>query len=206
MAFRQAVLAAFLSFWLATPFADESEDSHYFSDLLLSTSFNPAFWHVSASVPVVHFNDEGDPYRLSLGIGHAVVPYNLTLLTNVVYAYYDVNAVADKNPSADLKGGHSHSLGIDIALRKSFTTAKRIDYYYEGGGGFQVMIAKPPFPADGSDENFTVFLGSGIMFPAGSQKRVSASLQWFHISNAGLFPDNSGYDGLQLIIGFERSL
>ncbi|BFM17482.1 hypothetical protein R50073_36650 [Maricurvus nonylphenolicus] len=206
MAFKRAALAVFLSLWTSVSLGSEKESSSYFSDLLLNTSFNPSFWHLSGSVPAVHFNDEGDPYRLSLGMGYAVVPYDLILLTNVVYSYYDVNAVADNNPSSDIEGGSSHSLGVDLALRKSFSTAKNINYYYEGGGGFQYMVSKPPFPADGSDENFTLFLGSGIVVPAGSKKRVTASVQWFHISNANLFPDNSGYDGLQLVIGFERSL
>ncbi len=212
MAIRYAALAAIVNLvvnlLVIVPSYGESisrGDLSGFSNLLYP-SIQPSFLHLSASVPAVPFNDEGDPYRLSLGVGHSVAPFDLTLLTNLVYSYYGVNAVADNNPSTDIEGGSSHSLGIDIALRKSFTTSEGFDYYYEGGGGFQSMLTNPPFPADGSDENFTLFFGPGIVIPAGDNKRVSASLQWFHISNANLFPDNSGYDGLQLLIGVEWPL
>jgi hypothetical protein len=169
-------------------------------------AFNMWFGQISAAGTLLHFNDEGSPYRFSLGAGRPFFLNDLSVMANLVYSYYNVNEVADKNPSPDVKGGNSHSLGLDLLLRWTFLKKPHASYYVEAGSGFQTMQSGPPFPADGSDENFTVLLGPGVLVPTGVANRLRFSLQWFHISNANLFPNNSGYDGLQLTVGLEWAL
>gem|GEM_PF-865958 len=173
------------------------------SDTLNGLTFNGLFGYTSASGGVAHFNDEGYVSRLSLGVGTPTSIENLTVMGGVVYGYYDVNAVADKNPSRNVEEGSSHSLGVGLMLRYTIWHTPSASYHLEGGAGFQQMLSNPPFPADGSDENFTVFIGPGTLIPMAPDKRLRISLQYFHISNAGLVSDNSGYDGLQLVVGFE---
>ena len=151
---------------------------------------------------MLHLNDEGSAYRLSLGAGRPVLLDRTSLMADLIFAYYDVNDTADKNPHRGITGGGSTSLGFDLLLR--IECLKSV--YLEGGGGFQSMLSDPPFPADGSENNFTLFFGPGVLFPTGQRSRLSVSLQWFHISNAWLFNYNSGYDGVQLVIGSEWSL
>ena len=164
------------------------------------------FGYTSLSGAVAHFNDEGTPSRLTIGAGQSLFERELAVMTGLVYSHYDVNAEADNNPSQSIKGGTSHSLGIDVMLRWSFMQTRYASYHIEGGGGFQYMLTNPPFPADGSDENFTLFFGPGTLIPTSANTRMRVALQWFHISNANLFANNSGYDGLQLVVGFEWGL
>jgi hypothetical protein len=109
------------------------------------------FWHLSAAGSVIHLNDEGAPYRLSLGAGRPFYMDGLSIKANLVYSYYEVNEVADNNPSSDVVGGYSHSLGIDLLLRWSLSQTPSVSYYLEGGGGIQGLVSGPPFPADGSN-------------------------------------------------------
>lgn len=160
------------------------------------------FWQVTAAGTLVHFNDEGAPYRLSLGAGYPLAGH-LSLIGSLVYAHYHVNAIADVNPEVPVEGGQSHSLGVDLHLRWTFREVRRARYFLEGGAGLQVMLDDPPFPADGSHENFTLLLGPGVLLPLAEDRRLRASVQWFHLSNGDSFGQNSGYDGLQLAIGFE---
>jgi hypothetical protein len=170
-------------------------------------AFDSWFWHASAAGSVLHLNDEGDPYRISLGAGRPLPWERLSLIGKAVYSIYDVNAVADNNPSPNIRGGWSSSLGIDFALRiDSLYNVGHANVFFEGGAGFQVMLEDPPFPADGSKENFTLFAGPGVMIPLACGTRLGLSLQWFHISNANLFSNNSGYDGVQLVLATEWDL
>jgi hypothetical protein len=164
------------------------------------------FGHMSTAGSVKHFNDEGAPYRLSIGAGHLAFSNDLSFMASVAYSYYDVNAVADNNPTPDLRGGNSHSLGFDLLMRWSFLQTLPVSCHIDGGAGFQSMLTDPPFPADGSKENFTLLFGPGVLIPTDIDNRLRVSLLWFHISNANLFPKNSGYDGLQLVVGFEWTL
>lgn len=167
--------------------------------------FTAWFWHASAAGSVYHLNDEGSPYRFSLGAGHPVVTKHIILMADLVYTLYDVNANADNNPGQDVQGGLSSSLGFDLLLRLNLVRTARAALYLEGGGGFQVMVDDPPFPADGSEENFTLFGGPGISLPTWERSRLTVSVQWFHISNGNLIANNSGYDGVQLVLGTEHS-
>lgn len=127
-------------------------------------AFSSWFGHMSAAGPVLHFNDEGSPYRFALGVGHPVFLNELSFIATAAYSYYDVNAVADNNPSLNVKGGNSHSLGLDLLLRWSFLQTPHASYHFEGGAGFQYMLTDPPFPADGSNENFTLFSARVFLF------------------------------------------
>jgi hypothetical protein len=168
-----------------------------------SETCDQRFTHLSAAASIFHFNDEGSPYRLALGIGCQNICNDLSLLLSTVYSYYEVNHVADNHPSPSVKGGTSHSLGVDLLLRWSLLQTPQVTYHFEFGAGFQSILRDPPFPADGSDENFTVLFGPGITIPAAIHKQLRLSLLWLHISNANLFPNNSGYDGIQLVMGYE---
>jgi hypothetical protein len=168
--------------------------------------FDSWFWHASVGLPVMHLDDEGSPYRFSLGGGRPVLHDRVSLMADLVFAYYDVNQTADEHPRPGITGGKSASLGFDLLLRIEFLQTAHLDGYLEGGAGFQSMLSEPPFPADGSDENLTLFAGPGILIPMGERSRLTLSLQWFHISNAWLFSNNSGYDGIQLVLGPEWSL
>jgi hypothetical protein len=169
-------------------------------------AFDSWFWHVTAGLPALHLNDEGSPFRLSLGGGRPLLFDRTSLMADLVFAYYEVNDVADKNPRPGTTGGGSASLGFDLLLRIECLKSVKAEWYLEGGVGFQSMLSDPPFPADGSENNFTLFFGPGVLFPTGQRSRLSVSLQWFHISNAWLFNYNSGYDGVQLVLGSEWSL
>lgn len=168
-------------------------------------TFSDWFWHATGSVPAAHFNDEGSPYRFALGAGRSGVADHLSLMANLVLGVYDVNAVADNNPSQNVKGGYSSSLGFDLLARWDLERIGNFNCYLEGGAGFQNMLGNPRFPADASNQNFTLFVGPGVYIPTGTRSRLSVSIQLFHISNADLFENNSGYDGLQLKCGSEWS-
>lgn len=169
-------------------------------------AFDGWFWHITAGLPVYRLNDEGYPYRFAIGGGHPVLHERIALMAHLVLGYYDVSGTADKNPRPDISGGSSTSLGLDLRLRIDLFWTAGLSGYLEGGGGFQTMLGDPPFPADGSDNNLTLFVGPGVAVPVGSRTRLTLSVQYFHISNAWLFESNSGYDGLQLIFGPEWSL
>lgn len=57
------------------------------------------------------------------------------------------------------------------------------------------------FPADGTHFNFTVILSSGRFVPITARTDLVLGLRYLHLSNANLLRDNSGYDGLQLVLG-----
>lgn len=165
--------------------------------------FNDWFWRVRAGGSVAHMNDEGDPYRFGAGLGHSFAGERFALMGDLVYSYYDVNAVADEHAEQNVKGGRSSSLGLDVSLRCNVLEKRTASGFLEGGMGFQSMLTSPTFPADGSYQNFTMFAGPGIQFPIGTRTRLAISMQWFHISNAWLFSSNSGYDGIQLVLSSE---
>lgn len=152
---------------------------------------------------LISLNDEGTPYRLGLGVGCPVWDERVWLISDLVYSRYDVNAVADEHPSDDVEGGSSSSLGVDLSLRCELFRGKHVTGFVCGGGGFQNMLESPPFPADGSERNFTLFCGPGLLIPVGERSRFALSLRYFHISNAWLFDKNSGYDGVLLVVGSE---
>ena len=185
---------------LLTPLKAQSESENH------GGAFNSWFIHASGAGTVLQLNDEGSPYRLSVGAGRPVLKNKLTLLLNGVYTFYDVNNVADNNPSPDVRGGHSHSLGLDLIVRKPYFQTPHMSCHFEGGAGLQWILTDPHFPADGSDGNFTALIGHGVLIPVNSDLRLCMTLEWFHISNANLLPNNSGYDGIQLLIGFEWGL
>lgn len=168
-------------------------------------AFDGAFWHLYAAGSVIHLNNEGNPYRFGLGLGYPVLGNRVFLVGDLVYSYYEVNAVADEHPEPEVKGGASSSLGADFSLRYEVLQVKRITCFAEGGIGFQSMLGSPTFPADGSHQNFTLFGGPGILISCGERFRLGVALRWFHISNAWLFSSNSGYDGVQLVLTPEWS-
>ncbi len=171
---------------------------------LVGNAEEPSPWFATAQVAgtVFHLNDEGNPYRLSAGVGCSFSD-RIDGALDLVFGYYEVNAVKDRNPNVEVRSGRSESLGLDARLRLRALTTGRVDWYVQGGAGIQTMLSSPPFPADGSEANFTLMLGPGCLVRFGSRFRVATTVQWFHISNARLQPNNSGYDGIQLVVSPE---
>ena len=170
----------------------------------LGNAAEPSPWFATAQAAgtVYHLNDEGDPYRVGAGIGYSFSD-RIDGALDLVYGYYEVNAVKDRNPDIPVESGRSQSLGVDLRLRLRTLTTGKVDWYLQGGAGMQTMVANPPFPADGSGENFTLMLGPGCLVRFGERFRIATTVQWFHISNARLQPNNSGYDGIQLVVSPE---
>ena len=72
--------------------------------------------------------------------------------------------------------------------------------YYEFGVGIQ-FAAGTAFPAHGSRWNFTLNLGAGLLLPVGDSRSVNLALRYLHISNAGVFAKNAGYDAFHALLG-----
>jgi opacity protein-like surface antigen len=68
------------------------------------------------------------------------------------------------------------------------------------GGGIQ-YAAGTAFPAHGSRWNFTINVGLGVLIPLKPAVHLNTGIRYLHISNAGLWSENAGYDAFHLIIG-----
>jgi hypothetical protein len=72
--------------------------------------------------------------------------------------------------------------------------------YYELGGGIQ-YAAGTPFPAHGSRWMFTINAGVGALIPLKPTLQINTAIRYLHISNAGLWSDNAGYDAFHVFVG-----
>ena len=142
------------------------------------------------------FADEGDPYRLSLGVGWPLRP-DLSLFADGVGSYIDVNDFEGA------EGGITYGIGLDLSLRWLRPLSEGIGLYMEGGGGLQQTFPDS-FVAPGTHFNFTILAGAGVHQELSSDWALTIGLRYIHMSNANLLPDNNGYDGVSLLGGVER--
>lgn len=154
---------------------------------------------VTVSAPTVRigdFADEGDPYRLSLGLGRELRS-DLALWGDLVASYIDANDFVGA------AGGITYALGADVSLRWTRPLASPAGLYLEAGLGAQNAFPDS-FVASGTHFNFTILLGAGLDGPTVGGWVPSLGLRYLHMSNANLLPNNHGYDGVSLLAGAAR--
>jgi hypothetical protein len=94
---------------------------------------------------------------------------------------------------------------VDLTMRFRMAAVRRGSLFALGGGGIQTMVDSPHFPADGSEKNFTLSVGIGALVPVARRLRLSLDVRAFHISNSNVWRNNSGYDGIQVVLSPEWS-
>jgi hypothetical protein len=150
---------------------------------------------VAASPPLqgTTRGDEGYPWRLMYG--YCVAQFKRTLLhQDWVVSYLDAREVGDT------PGGTGVSLGTDFGLQWHHDGNRSLSPYYELGGGLQ-YAAGTAFPAHGSRWMFTINAGAGLLVQLTPAVELNMAARYLHISNAGLLPENAGYDAFHLVIG-----
>jgi hypothetical protein len=150
------------------------------------------FVQARVSGPVYNFGDEGNQVSVALG-ACAASRGALSLQVDGVLSGIDAA------PHAGVGGGRALGIGVDTVLRWRLFDARR--WFVEAGGGVQYAIGSS-FPADGTHFQFTVIGGVGRSIELGAQRSLQVGVRWFHISNANVLPSNSGYDALQLVVGY----
>lgn len=173
--------AAILTGWLIAAPAAAADDE-------------PAYRRVAASVPVVETSDidKGHPWRVMFGYPLAD-PGRLTLHQDWVVSYLDA-APREASP-----GGHGIAFGTDLSLQWQHAQRAALTPYYEVVGGIQYATGTA-FPANGGRWMFTLGAGAGLLIPL-ERRELGVTLRWQHISNAGVFPKNAGYDAVHLVVG-----
>jgi hypothetical protein len=111
-----------------------------------------------------------------------------------VVSYFDATA------QGGAPGGEGVSFGTDLAFQWRHEQGATVTPYYELGGGIQ-YAAGTAFPAHGSRWMFTVNVGVGVLIPLKPTRQLNMAIRYLHISNAGLWSDNAGYDALHMVIG-----
>lgn len=164
-----------------------------------ATAAEPSPWTARATfdshVPSEVFADEGDPYRLGLGVGYALHP-TLDATLDVVISYIQVAAYDFAT------GGETVATGFDLGLRWVAPLPGPLAPYLEAQAGMQ--RANPEsFPAKGSHENFTLVGGAGLRLALGARWALRGGMRYMHVSNANLLPKNNGYDGFLASGGLE---
>jgi hypothetical protein len=154
---------------------------------------------LAVSLPLSGTSDggEGHPWRAMYGFCVAEKG-RFTLHQDWVVSYLDAE------PQRDSPGGAGVSLGTDFALQWRHRQTVSFTPYYELGGGIQ-YAAGTPFPAHGSRWMFTINTGAGLIFPLKPNLQMRTALRYLHISNAGIFPGNAGYDAFHLVVALKWS-
>jgi hypothetical protein len=149
---------------------------------------------LAASLPLSGTSDggEGHPWRAMYGLC-AARKGRVTLHQDWVVSYLDAE------PRPDSPGGAGVSFGTDFSLQWRHEESPTFTPYYEFGSGIQ-YAAGSPFPVHGSRWMFTINAGAGFIVPVTANLQLKTALRYLHISNAGLFPENAGYDALHLLI------
>ena len=149
----------------------------------------------AASLPLQGTSDggEGHPWRAMYGLCVAEKG-RFTLHQDWVVSYLDAE------PLAGAPGGDGVGLGTDFSIQWRHRQGSSLTPYYELGFGIQ-YAAGTPFPAHGSRWTFTTNAGAGILFPVARKLVLNTAVRYLHMSNAGLFSDNAGYDAWHLILG-----
>lgn len=148
---------------------------------------------LSPPVPGTARGDEGYPWRVLYGrcVAHLG---KATLHQDWVVSYLDAR------PQGDVPGGDGVSFGTDFAFLWHRHGKASLSPYYELGAGLQ-YAAGTAFPAHGSRWMFTINTGVGILIPLKPTAKLNLAIRYLHISNAGLLPENAGYDAFHLVIG-----
>lgn len=150
---------------------------------------------LAVSPPLKGTNDGGEGFPWRVMYGYCVAQSGrLTLQQDWVVSYLDVE------PKGDLAGGDGVSFGTDFSFLWRHRTGHSFSPYYELGGGIQ-YAAGTAFPVDGSRWMFTINAGVGFIIPLRSNRQLNMAIRYFHISNAGVWRNNEGYDALHLLIG-----
>ena len=137
--------------------------------------------------------DEGFPWRVLYG--YCIVQRGRwTLHQDWVVSYLDAD------PKGGAPGGDGVSLGSDLSIQWRHRLGATLTPYYELGLGLQ-YAAGTPFPANASRWMFTINAGAGLFVPLKPELQLNAAVRYLHISNAGLFGENAGYDALHLVVG-----
>jgi len=150
---------------------------------------------LAVSLPLQGTSDggEGHPWRAMYGFCLAQKG-RLSLHQDWVVSYLDVQ------PVGDAPGGDGVSFGTDFSFQWRHQRSEPITPYYELGSGIQ-YAAGTPFPAHGSRWTFTINAGAGILIPVTKQRQLNVAIRYLHMSNAGLFPKNAGYDAFHFVVG-----
>lgn len=152
---------------------------------------------VAVSLPLAGTSDggEGHPWRLM---------YGYCLLQRGPFSLHQdwVLSYLDAKPIRGAEGGTGIGAGTDFALRWHVARRAAFSAYLELGNGIQ-YAAGTAFPAHGSRWTFTTNAGVGLLFPVQPEREISIAIRYLHMSNAGLFPDNAGYDALHLAMGMK---
>jgi len=152
------------------------------------------YHQLGASLPLTWTSDggEGHPWRVMYGFCVAQKG-RLSLTQDWVVSYLDVE------PHGDSPGGDGVSFGTDFSLRWRQKQGSSFTPYYELGSGVQ-YAAGTPFPAHGSRWMFTINAGAGLLFPLKPDLQLQTAIRYLHISNAGIFPENAGYDAFHAVV------
>lgn len=95
----------------------------------------------------------------------------------------------------DNEGGtDSWAVGPTLIFRWHFLARERWSIYVDGGAGFQ--YATNPTPPDGARFAFTPQVGGGVSFEVAHNVRMLIGVRWRHVSNADLYPQNTGLDSI----------
>jgi hypothetical protein len=150
---------------------------------------------LAVSPPLKGTNDGGEGFPWRALYGYCVAQTGrLTLHQDWVVSYLDVE------PKGDLEGGDGVSFGTDFSFLWQHRAGNSFTPYYELGGGIQ-YAAGTAFPVDGSRWMFTINAGAGFFIPVQSNRQLNLAIRYLHISNAGVWSNNEGYDALHLLIG-----
>ena len=153
------------------------------------------FKQLAASLPVERLSDdnEGDPWRFMYGNCAARVG-KLRIQQDWVISYLDAR------PQEGYEGGVGYGVGTDLNFVWQSSISATADYFVDLGGGYQYAF-DVPFPSNGSRSMFTINFGGGVIFGPEQGLRYRFGVRYMHVSNAALFPKNSGYDGIHIVLG-----
>ena len=147
------------------------------------------------SPPLKATSDGGEGYPWRALYGYCLAQSGRwSLHQDWVVSYLDAYA------QADAPAGQGVSVGTDFSLQWRHRDGAAFTPYYELGAGFQ-YAAGTPFPAHGSRWMFTINTGVGLLVPLDNQRELNLAVRYLHISNAGLFSKNAGYDAFHALIG-----
>lgn len=177
---------------------EEVRASNRFLSFIPYVRNNPCvepYWQLAASPPLqgTSHGAEGFPWRALFGYCVAQ-DGRLSLHQDWVVSYLEAT------PQGNSPGGNGVSFGTEFSFQWRHKQGNVFTPYYELGGGIQ-YAAGTSFPAHGSRWMFTINAGAGFLIPLKPKLRLNTAIRYLHISNAGLFPDNAGYDAFHMVVG-----
>ncbi len=153
------------------------------------------FKQIGVSLPLTRLSEdnEGDPWRAMYG-NCAARKGKLRLQQDWVVSYLDAR------PQEGYEGGTGYGIGTDLNFIFESSLSRNVDTFIDLGGGYQYAF-DVPFPSNGSRSMFTINFGGGFLIKANENFKYRIGIRYMHVSNAALFPKNSGYDGIHLVVG-----